>query len=42
MDIDCVNTTADRIGVYIPMFIVFSVVLLWWLQRKIKRDRVQP
>lgn len=42
MDINCVHTKTDHISIYIPMLIALSIILLWWMQRKIKQDRANP
>jgi hypothetical protein len=42
MDINCVHTKTDHISIYIPMLIALSIILLWWMQRKIKQDRATP
>lgn len=39
MDMNCVHTETNRINIFIPMLIALSIILLWWLQRKIKQDR---
>lgn len=40
MDINCVHTKTDHISIHIPMFIALCILFLWWMQRKIKQDRM--